>query len=536
MILQSNSSYDNITEPEILDNDDSCCSKLSCSKPTTNCGIAFVCSLVGIGIIVVSSILFIQTSNTTHLNQFLHLSDFHLDTYYDSKISVKDCRCHWKPGHENCTPQNSTTASGLYGSFGCDSPPSLVHSALAAAVKFSKSYSKQILPTIVTGDYTRHSTHFYTNPSQIVYDAFKNISWWMKDLGFESVVSTWGNDDFSENYYFDAKRTCNNQTNDHLKPNAETLLELTSNELMRNLPNKKMTINMKCYGYYSYDIYPGIRILSLNTIIYSVKHQPKHLTNEDPTGQFQWLRSQLDQCIKEEECHAIYIVGHIPPGREWCNAAPSWDNIYVEQYVSILSKYSTIKNNDVGGGGIIKGQLFGHEHINSIRLIDSNNLNIPPIIIAGAVSPVYGNRPSFRIVDYVRDRIHFGSITNIHVYGMKLKGDSATSSSISPSTSSIGTNSEWNERFSMVNEFNLQDNNNNNVLSSESILNLFNSFKYNEKTDTMNQPFQTFVTRSWDRNTKVPPDGSPCISHPNVCHLKHVLESDIEKCMAKGGI
>jgi hypothetical protein len=354
---------------------------------------------------------------------------------------------------------------------------------------------------LLSGDFTRHGSGDYSNPAKLVLDAFQNISTWMRDAGFNVVVSTWGNNDFRQNYYFDVQKRCSEQS----------LLAATSKSVASNLPNVDASnhlspTSMECFGYYAYEIdQGGIKILSLNTILYSVKHQPKDLTNLDPGGQFQWMEDQLTACVQDASCGAVWILGHVPPGREWCNGDPSWENVYVQKYVNLLNFFSS--------HGIIKGQLFGHEHINSIRLIDADNLDIPPIIIAAAVSPVYSNRPSFRVIEYDRDRggRSYGSIVNFRVHG--LKNDNFQQQQ---------EHQIWEERFTADTEFGFKN------VSGRSVLAWFNSFSLNPE---MNPPFQKFVTRSWDRDTLEPPMNSPCLPHPNICHLKYALESDIANCI-----
>jgi len=477
----------------------SCKEKCGERSPTKNSLIACVCVLFGLATMTASFVVFSMASSKMHIGQVLHISDPHLDQYYDSRISAGECRCHWNPHKDNCSASTSTSTSGKSGSFGCDSPPSLVRSAINAAADVAPG---DTLPVLLSGDFTRHGSGDYQNPSNLVLDAFKNISSWMRDAGFKIVVSTWGNNDFRQNYYFDVDKKCSEQS----------LLAATSKFVASNLPNVNainhmLPTSMECFGYYAYEIGDDapvkIRILSLNTIMYSVNHQPKDLTNFDPGGQFQWMEDQLTACLQDMSCDAVWILGHVPPGREWCNGDPSWEEIYVKKYVSLLKKFSK--------HGIIKGQIFGHEHINSIRLIDADDLDIPPIIISAAISPVYSNRPSFRVIDYDRDRggQNYGSILNFHVYG--LKNDNFQQL-------------EWEERFSGNTEFGLKN------ISGRSVLTWFNSFALNP---TMNAPFQKFVTRSWDRDTLTPPMNSPCLSHPNICHLKYVLESDIVICISK---
>ena len=148
-----------------------------------------------------------------------------------------------------------------------------------------------------------------------------------------------------------------------------------------------------------------------------------------------------------------------------------------------------------------------HEHINLIRTIN-NNTDIPPIIIAAAVSPVYLNRPSFRVIDYDRNLgVNYGNVLDFHVHGLI--------------GSNFNTKLEWSKRFSAKNEFHL------NNLSSQSVSKWIDTFI----AKPMNQPFQTFIARTWDRDAS-PPAGNECPStQPNICWLKYVLERDIKNCM-----
>ena len=482
---------------------ESCVSKCTARKASKNTLLISFCILVGTGTLFSAIYTFVLASSTVHVGQIIHMSDFHLDAYYDSRLSVK-CRCHWKPSNPTCNnPLNSTARSGKRGSYGCDSPVSLVKSAVEAAYAVSKK-AKAILPVVVSGDYTRHATHDYIDPSMLVKNAFANVTTWMKNAGFKEVVGTWGNDDFAQNYYFDLSKSCQQQS----------LIASTSQEMKRLLPNldsatthSTNTINptsMRCSGYYAYNLQEtGIRILSLNTILYSVKHQPDYSDEnfQDPEGQFAWMEEQLQDCLVDSSCRAVWILGHIAPGREYCMQSPSWKDIYVEKYLDILISWSP-KN-------LIKAQLFGHEHINSIRLLSAEHTDLPPILLTAAVSPVYLNRPAFRVLDYDRDirSSNFGHILDFTVFGM----------------TGFTASDEWETRFTASDEFKL------NNISSTSVLAWINSFT----TAPMNQPFETFVKRSWDRDT-IPPTGYSCpFIFPDICHLLYVREVDIEICTKK---
>jgi hypothetical protein len=183
------------------------------------------------------------------------------------------------------------------GSYGCDSPSSLVQAGIAAAAQASAGFN-QTPVVLVSGDFTRHDTSYLPDPTATVENTTSLISDW---LGvFPLVVSTWGNDDFAENYFFDVSAGCN-----------QPLLATTAGFFRRNLPNLPAADvkTMNCGGFYRV-VLPevGAWVLSLNTILYSAKHTPV-TAEEDPMGQFLWLKGQLQ---------VVRLPSTLSPARAGC--------------------------------------------------------------------------------------------------------------------------------------------------------------------------------------------------------------------------
>jgi hypothetical protein len=59
-----------------------------------------------------------------------------------------------------------------------------------------------------------------------------------------------------------------------------------------------------------------------------------------------------------------------------------------EQYYNVLLSYPEV----------VRSQLFGHLHADEFRL--DRSCQLPPLLIASAVTPVYSNAPTFRVVTY----------------------------------------------------------------------------------------------------------------------------------------
>lgn len=148
-------------------------------------------------------------------------------------------------------------------------------------------------------------------------------------------------------------------------------------------------------GYFSREIVSGLHVLHLNTMIYSPNHTPA-TNNSDPFEQFAWMRKTL-QSLKEKG-HYAYITGHIPPALDTYGLKPQWEQIYIDQYLDIASKYSSV----------VASHLFGHIHSSAVRALpqikeSATTGSTPwqaPLFTLGAVSPVYNNNPSFRVVSY----------------------------------------------------------------------------------------------------------------------------------------
>lgn len=115
--------------------------------------------------------------------------------------------------------------------------------------------------------------------------------------------------------------------------------------------------------------------------------------------QMVWLQTQLDEARANHE--SVWIIGHIPPGvstfatfiqqikkRNLCTAEGK-ANTYMptERLSEILEK-----NADV-----IKLAVFGHTHLDELKLVEGPNRTAFPLKITPALTTVGGNQPSFTV-------------------------------------------------------------------------------------------------------------------------------------------
>ncbi|XP_075940375.1 cyclic GMP-AMP phosphodiesterase SMPDL3A isoform X2 [Anarhichas minor] len=148
-------------------------------------------------------------------------------------------------------------------------------------------------------------------------------------------------------------------------------------------------------GFYSQLVKPGLRVLSLNTILY---YGPNRVTKNmtDPAGQFEWLRKTLEKAAQSLE--KVYIIAHVPVGYlPFVRNTPAVRKSHNERLVAIFREYSDV----------IAGQFYGHTHRDSIMvLLDQQGKPVSSLFVSPAVTPIkhvlepYSNNPAFRAYVY----------------------------------------------------------------------------------------------------------------------------------------
>lgn len=146
-------------------------------------------------------------------------------------------------------------------------------------------------------------------------------------------------------------------------------------------------------GYYAAWPVWGIRLIALNTVIYSPKYESKDGNAQITLGdeQMTWLAAQLKEATSKKE--KVYLAMHIPPGLDykknamWTNAQP-WER----QLLALCAKYQST----------IAGILFGHTHMDELRrLYDTTGKYVTEVAIAApGVSPNHKTNPAIKTVSY----------------------------------------------------------------------------------------------------------------------------------------
>ena len=376
-------------------------------------------------------------SSSASEKYFLWFSDIHYDPYYATKDAVR-------AAYNTKAVCNSTSVPSV-GSIGCDSPKALIDSALEYASEIAASPSFIIL----SGDSIRHgvdmlyaSSNHEGNESRVGnevemaakseyhIDAMEKAGDIINELAsifaeafpdVEIIVSL-GNNDVVPDYYLQLQQ-CDTSTK-AMTPEDSGMLGIIYNALLGNTQGQSsdniqvgeqrkgqslLSAEDSTYlkgGYYSRVLPDGLTVLSINTVLYSTIFGPEPLNADDPGGQFAWMRNMLINIRERGNSQAI-IVGHIPPANGLLNShikvfnvvgrfrhTQLWKEKYINAYYEIIQEFDDV----------IVGQLFGHLHSDEFR-VGVGRSAIPsslstPLLLAGSLTPLHGNNPSFRKVFY----------------------------------------------------------------------------------------------------------------------------------------
>ena len=315
---------------------------------------------------------------------FIWMTDLHGDPFYATDI-------------RQCRKRSIQALEGqLFGVMGCDPPIALIASAAKAAK--ATGQSKNFL--LYTGDFSRHAIELmpdaHANVSNVIGEVASVVKAHLPDM--PTIFGALGNDDGPQNYFQPV--TSDKPANDWF-----TLLEAKLNSSWSLDADAAKQFR---YGGYFEARVGNLTILSLATVIYSVRHQPVQ-PEEDPFHQFAWLSRRLKEAA--DEGRRVWIIGHIPPGIETFGYTELWHPRFLARYLEIVQ--------DRLLGSTIAAQLFGHVHKDEFRLLPDPPPGAGPIFLSSALSPVYYNNPAFKLVKYSKST---GRILDFETFISEISG------------------------------------------------------------------------------------------------------------------
>lgn len=309
-----------------------------------------------------------QRSYLPGTGRFWHITDLHLDpTYHLAPDPTKVCFS---------SKGAPATKAGVYGDFLCDSPFSLIQSAFSNMAALTQpddfiiwtgdspphvppdELSTDLVISVISNMTHTIRQHF---PNLTVYPAVGNHDYWPQDQ----------------------------------MPASTNVIYQAMAELWKPWLQPEALLTLSKGGFYSQLVKPGLRVVSLNTILY---YGPDKSTENmtDPAGQFEWLRKTLEKSAQSQE--KVYVIGHVPLGfLPFVRNTTAMRKTHNEQLVSIFREYSHV----------VAGHFYGHTHRDSIMvLLDQQGKPLSSLFVAPAVTPIkhvlepYSNNPAFRVYLY----------------------------------------------------------------------------------------------------------------------------------------
>jgi 3',5'-cyclic AMP phosphodiesterase CpdA len=309
------------------------------------------------------------------VSSFLWLSDLHFDPFYGQPEAASF--------QTNVCSQGSSNESYPYGRTMCDAPKALIDEALHQAHLSLEEKDHDIDFILISGDLCRHANEVLDHPlsstQSILTSAVEAVQSVFPGV---HVIITVGNNDFTPDYFIDDSYAVNN-----------TLLNMVTDAFQNIFINPEEELQFRSGAYLARNVTDKLTVLALNTIMYSVRHMPNQSYVEDPLGQFEWLKNQLQKA--KLAGRRVLITGHIPPSMGSYHRSQLWNEEYLVSYYDIIQEYFP---------DVIAGHLFGHVHTDEFRFVSpkfsTSKDQSYPIFMAGSITPIYGSNPSFRFVRY----------------------------------------------------------------------------------------------------------------------------------------
>jgi sphingomyelin phosphodiesterase len=248
---------------------------------------------------------------------------------------------------ESTDYNNITNKASPWGSFGCDTPLSLVESML----EYIPTIENNISFALFTGDVPPHEV-WETLPIEKT-QAIQDSSYALLHAHFDTpfLINTHlypviGNHESAPTNLFPLKDS-NLPKNNHDYLNMDWLYKsLEDNWDGWVSPHHLPSVHLNSGSYTAHPV-KGLKLISLNTnfcyhLNWWLYQQP---TERDPNDILKWLIDQLQQ--SEDKGEKVWIEGHTPPGDHSCL------HDYSNYYYQIVERYAP---------HVIVGQFFGHSH------------------------------------------------------------------------------------------------------------------------------------------------------------------------------
>ncbi|OJT08975.1 hypothetical protein TRAPUB_109 [Trametes pubescens] len=301
----------------------------------------------------------------------LHLSDMHIDPRYanGAEANCTSGLCCRENNFNTQSPQKIMFPAPRFGSYLCDSPVSLIVSALESIPVLAGTERTGFDFTLYTGDLVSHDSENQLSRDYILYTETIMYDLLRRSLGSGPVYAALGNHD-SYNQAQDAPHALNGQLADQFSWNYDHVAALW--ELEGWLPHSAVETARAHYAAYMVRRQDGLRVITLNTDLwYSANFfNYINMTNPDVSGMLRFLTDELQAA--EDAGDAVWILGHVLSGWDGTNPLQNPTNLFYQ----IVDRFSP---------HVIKAIFFGHTHEDQVMIYYANNATAISAQTAGAV-------------------------------------------------------------------------------------------------------------------------------------------------------
>ena len=272
---------------------------------------------------------------------------------------------HFDPFASNAEPSG----------YGSDSNAALLDSALARM----RAVEAHPAVVVLVGDLLAHhfaarARRYGARPEDAALNAMRAIATRFSKAypGTPFIVALGNNDDYCGDYRSESRGSY-----------QRDLARIWSPLVARANPRNTFDASFVHGGYYSVEVgRPRVRVLVLNDVPWSIFARGSCDSSRArlAADERAWFARKLAQG------RATVIVGHIPPGVD-AGATAILRGLWKVPFLKSADEHALERGIDSGG---VRFALFGHTHRFDLRAVGA-----VPAIIAGSISPVYGNNPAF---------------------------------------------------------------------------------------------------------------------------------------------
>mmetsp|Transcript_15293 Transcript_15293/g.39488 ORF Transcript_15293/g.39488 Transcript_15293/m.39488 type:complete len:503 (-) Transcript_15293:26-1534(-) len=405
----------------------------------------------------------------------LHLTDLHIDLQY---APGSEAECATPP----CCRQASDpsvaikTQASMAGEYKCDTRPQLLQSALEAV--------QAMRPDMVlwTGDTAPH--HPSTTQEDVVDSLSFVVRELVKALPGVPVFPSLGNYDFVPVH------------SDPGPPLNQWLLAPAASLFGAWLGEDALS-TFRYAGYYEAKVKEGLRVVALNTQMCHIKNLFQFVDDTLAQEQLAWLEGVLQRAQSSNE--RVLITGHVPPGMYggcWGRAS--------KEYELLLFRYRDA----------LAGQVYGHQHSGSFRLLRENAeyLGAPFAVahVSPGFTPYQGGNPTFRVYHLGPSAGSPYDVVDFQQFFLPLNEYDSSSPGLSKKVSI-----EWMLGYSPRHTFNITD------MSAKGWQQLRDTF---DSDTAMRVRYQTAErsSRPWQ---------GPGESGDYLCGVSHVSDGNLQECI-----